>query len=441
MKHLILFSLMISGVVACAKASPSANKSSNPACGVSCSHGNEQGNGSDYIHEDEGYAWFLNSKKTIHYCVNMASSFGVDKKAAESAIEEAFARWRDYIHKKKIFADYWPELQLTTNAQRLATCDGKEDLTFYLGLGRPKGILSSDRVAATVQTSFDPFARWGKGLIWVTSSGTIIPDELQKEVVFPDWAQSYNLAGILTHELGHVYGNDHVEGTIMAHEIANAMLENEEFRRRFLGSIDGTQELKVCYDCMVNAKGSLGIILGNYRPHASEAKNMLDTISRNFKVMTGHDPKGSAFEIEARLVQSDNENWELQVSEGSEKYAFPIKLNMNSLLNFSGQPIFRRTYGERFSMPGAGAGTAISRDSSEHDGISLEGTLQTAQGTSLPIVLTRNLVVSESPHPNKGAPLMISYLDASDSVRDTLFFTYDLESKLTNTPGRSARRE
>src|SRR5581483_9549815 len=92
-------------------------------CTFGCAKGNEQGNGSDYVHVGDGSAWFLDASRTIKYCYILSPNFGASETRALQAVDTAFSRWSDYIAKKRVYSQQVLNAQLAINHSRLPACD------------------------------------------------------------------------------------------------------------------------------------------------------------------------------------------------------------------------------------------------------------------------------------------------------------------------------
>jgi hypothetical protein len=161
--------------------------------------------------------------------------------------------WQDYIVARKINEELDDEedvdptnLDIVTSFRFLTDCKSA-DLTIYLGVTTPQideiKKQMFDPIAFAHRLSYDEEMGWGKGIIWLKgldASGFIwsLNDHL-------------NLHGILLHELGHVLGNEHVDGTIMDSSFAEKLSDTEIPRDAFywnlykyeMTSIDSYSEL------------------------------------------------------------------------------------------------------------------------------------------------------------------------------------------------------
>ncbi|MFZ3231211.1 MAG: hypothetical protein WA160_13470 [Pseudobdellovibrio sp.] len=223
-----------------------------------------RGGGMDSGGEDNrnilfGSAWFLGDQP-VRYCIEMASDFGVTKNKAQQDIESAAKIWRAYISQKQVFSgsDKKEGLYPSTTYQYLQACNSSVDLIFYLGINNSvtdeQKKLFENPTAFAHRESFDVVKGWGKGWIWVSSPKGVYPG-----ANFPDWTRTARLHGTFLHELGHVYGNGHVDGTIMEETLTSWMQFSPEMDERavaVLTQIDDIKEMYICDICAFDFKGN-----------------------------------------------------------------------------------------------------------------------------------------------------------------------------------------
>lgn len=206
--------------------------------------GSDVGSGGDSLAKDHLAAWFVGKDKVIHACVETDPTFGVTPEVAREHILKAFAMWKAYIEERAVHAMAPPAKQLSTEVKLDSKCDGTADLTFYLGVENDavaKARWQFHEPTAFVQRlSYDPAQALGRGFIWVSRH-----EGIRKG--FPDWNREGRLLAILLHEIGHVFGNDHVPGTVMTDGI-NRLLESD-WSGEPLAKIDHCRELSPCLDC------------------------------------------------------------------------------------------------------------------------------------------------------------------------------------------------
>ncbi|MBY0369514.1 hypothetical protein K2X33_02435 [bacterium] len=230
-------------------------------------------------------AWFPKIGK-VRYCYQTAKDFGVTEDEADKAFRAALNGWRDYLQDLGDGALYF-------DYHRQLACDGAEDITIYLGM---------ETAEVTVAKSFhhQPLGfshptklpywdvdQWGKGFIWIAKSEFLADSHTGRKM--PDWKQPHLLQSIFLHELGHVLGCKHIEGTVMDARHASYILEEKPglsyARGKHLLDIDGYQKLWFSWK-KGSWDGQLGY--GDNPRNPTLAKLSRDTFERFF----GELPKG-----------------------------------------------------------------------------------------------------------------------------------------------------
>jgi hypothetical protein len=217
--------------------------------------GSIAGNGSDNPDPKEGSAWFLGADKTIHYCLEVASDFGVDAGTLQTAVQVGFDAWKKYLGDKQIDLGYLvPELALATRVEAMPSCTGQEDVKFYFGVSNEETEIFKQRyenpTAFVARTSYDSTTGWGKGFAWFAPKASVNPDKK-----FPNWTDPMQLNAMILHEVGHIFGCGHSEGTIMMANISDAVQDLEHLYGPINMGIDFTQQLVICYRCALNEQG------------------------------------------------------------------------------------------------------------------------------------------------------------------------------------------
>ncbi|MGE0171911.1 MAG: hypothetical protein AB7T49_03965 [Oligoflexales bacterium] len=181
---------------------------------------------------DNDRAWFPDPAREVNYCVNLAANFGVSKGRAIALIEESISTWREYLATRQTIAKYFN----STRYKVQPVCGENVDLRFELGA-------RDGDLAKIVETINGPAGQhvlagteeggWSQGIVWLASEKSQTAD-------FPNWSSHENAAlkGALLHQLGHVLGVGHVEGTIMSKEFNLRFLKTPEAFLPLLTSID-----------------------------------------------------------------------------------------------------------------------------------------------------------------------------------------------------------
>lgn len=186
--------------------------------------GGYSGGGGDHQDIGTGTAWYIGNKK-ISYCIEKSANFGVGTVDLQQTFEKAAATWRQYILQRHIQMDLPPEHRLNLNFQYQGACQGSENLRLYFGVDSPEVVEAKKKYqkpyALSYRESYDVATGMGKGFIWLAQTGSLFP--LAGDTGFPNWTKPFTVHGMMLHELGHVLGVGHLDGTIMREEMMATM--------------------------------------------------------------------------------------------------------------------------------------------------------------------------------------------------------------------------
>lgn len=325
--------------------------------------------GADNRAMDYEVAWFLGDA-TIHYCLDLSPTFGVDAAAAEKAVNEAAATWAQYVKDRGIYPRQEPDngLRLATSVVRQAACDGTEDLRIALGVDdaeiQAAKASYENPTSFAFRKSYDMKAGWGKGLIWIAPPRSVFPG-----AEFPDWTKPCTLRGALLHEWGHVLGTGHVEGTIMAGDMTWKMQlvdRDPAGACHMLSQIDDRRELMMSLEPDYS-----GTVWEGNEPHSAKM----------FKLLTGATPVG-AVTTRFRLVPL--QGFEYTIADARGSHVFPITLLKAFPSQFSsGERVFKVAKG---NSTNSGA-ISVSLGSTGHV---QHGHITTSDGAQRLVLVERN---------------------------------------------------
>lgn len=284
----------------------------------------EVNNGAEDIHYEDGAGWFYNPSRTIQVCYTLSSEFrekiGVGR--IEAAIRGGFDTWKGYIQKKQIRLS---GTILDFSYSMRSKCLGVEDLVFKFGTFDEEVTAAQSKftraVSFAIKNRTDLKSNWAQGFIWVAPQGSLGWDT-NTERPFPDWSMSFNIEGILLHELGHIFGNSHVPGTIMDENIARYIKWPWEPQRKvYLSRIDNKRELFLCEGCDFKQPGLLGEQTFNPTPSGIHDQRII-----NFRLLMGRSPVGL---VKAEFSVQDKKSF-LTVQDDQGSHSFELTLKKGS---------------------------------------------------------------------------------------------------------------
>lgn len=288
--------------------------------------GGYSGGGGDYHQIGTGTAWYIGTKE-IQYCIDKSANFGFTANELQQNFESAAETWKRYIQEKRIQMDLPQENRLNLNLRYAGICKGNEDLRLYFG-SEPAEVIEAKKkfekpYAFAIRESYDLSTGMGKGFIWFATPGSVFP--LAGDTGFPNWSKPYTLHGMMLHELGHVLGVGHLEGTIMRESMMSWMqlMDSSEAwaqsrGKAVLTSIDDIKNLFFRSYLNLDVEGRF-----SYNKDPNETKSI-------FKIFMGRDPVG-----DVRVTFSNGSPMKLVVSDSKEKMGFDISAPSDARKEFS----------------------------------------------------------------------------------------------------------
>lgn len=185
-----------------------------PVYAIGKSSGGESGGGSDLKDMTSGSSWFLGQGE-IRFCLESVKAFPIEQAKAQESFLWAAEKWKSYLEERDYGEKEMPEVpKINLNYRPLASCDGTEDVKIFLGkvdsaIEKEKAKYENP-VAFAKREEYDSETGKTKGYLW-----------LNKNI---EWTRAGALDGIMLHEMGHMIGIGHIEGTIMEEGIAWKLL-------------------------------------------------------------------------------------------------------------------------------------------------------------------------------------------------------------------------
>jgi hypothetical protein len=191
---------------------------------------------------DSESSYFADPTRKVGYCVSRSAQFGVSDERFDALLLEALSTWKEYLKARAYeAAPLSHKLIFKVNSLQYEKrpCENA-DLIFFLGkMDHPKvkGVacgLKAPGAAFKIENKIAE--RWSRSLIWLSNDGTLKKD-LEENCAqsslneipaqYPDWkaSENINLKAVLIHELGHVLGFRHTDGSIMSEKISR-LIEN-----------------------------------------------------------------------------------------------------------------------------------------------------------------------------------------------------------------------
>lgn len=310
-------------------------------------------------------AWYLTVEGVpapIRYCIEISSRFQLSRAKSSAIVKRSFKRWFDYINERQVNADLIRERKniLTTSAIEKSSCDGTEDLRMAFGT-------TSNSIEQEKKRYFDPLAfalsgratrdhtdprgNWyGNGFIWFASNRTGANTsneyfELETEV-------------LVMHELGHIFGNGYVAGTVMDQNIVRFL---NDFRNghyyKFkdpkrdlqtlsrLREIDGSRDLLMCLHPNCKKQTYFDVIISESK--INEMAELFDVRASDFPSTTKADltiegDTRMADAIQSGIIltlKSGNKSLKVDLGRPSSVVHVPIQTNVFRVMGFRGSMV------------------------------------------------------------------------------------------------------
>jgi len=194
------------------------------------------GGGGDPMAENN--PWFLGDQP-IEYCVRIASGFPIASDQVRKTIQAAFQEWEQtlgrYGLRGQAFAGQFSDgvkRGLTVKAVEVPKCTRPDQqLEFKIGVmdqevNKHFQAHSKRTVGLAKRRAYNHKTFRTGGFIWIAPQNWIgptpnpVPNPVSNTIsVFPDWTKENWFKAMLLHEIEHVFGVPHVNGTVMDENI------------------------------------------------------------------------------------------------------------------------------------------------------------------------------------------------------------------------------
>jgi hypothetical protein len=163
----------------------------------------------------------------------VSPDFGVPESALADMLSWAFQQWSAYIesHDLHYAEDAVPAGIVSRLGPVTSGCAGNEDLRVYFGASKPeveslRPLFLAPYAFTAITSSSAPASdggQWNQGFLWVAPPTSVIPARR-----IPEWNLARDpghiaLKSLLLHEVGHVFGNGHITGTVMDAQITQSL--------------------------------------------------------------------------------------------------------------------------------------------------------------------------------------------------------------------------
>jgi hypothetical protein len=360
--------------------------------------GHDRGNGLDFGSLTDNVAWFLGDHP-VDYCFEFDSNSVVSEEYVRAEFASALEKWRIYSQVRNQFIDVKFNFNLRESVQG---CDGTEHLKIAMGEipqeiaqqvppSRRQGVIAF--ALPTLKQSDRHMLR--SGVLWVNPE--------HKNV----WQWPHRLHGIFLHELGHIYGNPHVAGTVMSEFFLVQLFDKNisEAQARVLNTnIDHQSQLVSCVPrCDLEFNGTLG-----FRNSVIDSVSFEKNVRKRFVSFFGREPVGRVWaNLRVNTAEAGRVPYAaFRVSDDSGAFDLPIEI-------FWGAPtIVANAESLRFKAFGtSGGGKTMDLSGQPHLVSLYQGVVRLPSGRELNVQLAIN---------GGEAPLMLTYLDDTELAGKSL---------------------
>jgi hypothetical protein len=310
-------------------------------------------------------------------CYEAADDFGIPAPELGVMVREAFEQWATYIEQKKLTL-VPSSTRIRMRMELRAGCRGDENLKVYFGTEQEEVLryrsqftkpFGFAQLTQEYQTTTWPETE-GKGFVWIAPTGWVDP-----VARIPSWSSATrrSLAALVLHEMGHVFGNGHVDGTVMTERIGNYLHADTApgARIRYLdlySQIDSVIELVPCMECRTKYSAS-----ETFDPITRPGQPASDW-ERSFKLLVGRDAVGPVL-IRFEKTGSPQGRGQLTVMDSQASYLFDVVVQSEISQRQDSTPLFAGQGGTNFFS----------------FGISYLGTIQTQYGKKIQVAVNYNM--------------------------------------------------